>query len=150
MHKLFNSFIFLLVILTGCSGTISDKPPKLNLGQDPCDNCFMIINEKKFAASIWLENGEAKRFDDIGCMIDFINKNKSNVKTYWVYDYITKEPMLTNNAFFIDSDSLITPMGFGIVAFKSEAEASKFAEEYKTKIISFNELKNKYHKSKTE
>jgi len=110
----------------------------------------MIIYEEKFAAAIRLKNGEAKRFDDIGCMIDYLNKNKVSPKSNWVYDYINKEPIHAEDAFFVDSDNLITPMGFGIAALKSNDEALKIADEFKSKIISFNELKNKYHKSKTE
>ena len=148
--KFFYIIFFLSIILTGCSGTTSEKPPKIVLGQDPCDNCFMIINEFKYAASVRLENGDAKRFDDIGCMIDFQNKNKTKANAYWVYDYLTKKPIHAEAAYFIDSDSLITPMGFGIAAFKSKTGAEKYAEKYKTKITSFKELKNKYHKLKTE
>jgi len=145
--KNFSYFIFFLsVISAGCGGTNSDKPPKINPGQDACDNCFMIINQYKYAASIRLKNGDAKRFDDIGCMIDFLNKNKSDVKAYWIYDYLSQEPMRAEEAYFVDSDSLITPMGFGVIAFKFKTDALKLAEKYKTKITSFNELKNKYHK----
>jgi len=149
-YRMLSSLIILLTVLAGCSETIPNSPPKITLGQDPCDNCFMIINEKKFAASAWLENGETKRFDDIGCMIDFFNKKKINVKSFWVYDFINNEPTQANNACFMDSDSIITPMGFGIVAFKSKNEAFELVEKYKTKLISFDELKNKYSKLKTE
>jgi copper chaperone NosL len=135
--------IFTFIILTGC-GSNSDSPPKIVLGQDPCDNCFMIINEYKYAASLWLENGQSKRFDDIGCMIDFLNKNKNKVKAYWVNDFQTKEPLHAENAFFVDSDSIITPMGFGIVAFKSKAEAEKFAEKNKAEVASFSKLSQKF------
>lgn len=136
-----------VILLTGCSRTNSDKPPDIMPGKDPCDNCFMIISEDRFAASLWLENGEAKRFDDIGCMLSYVHKNKSSVRTYWVYDYLSNVPLKADNSFFLASDKLETPMGSGIIALKSRPEALRLAEKFQTNIISFYDLKNKHNKS---
>ncbi len=139
-------FIILTIILAGCVKSVPDKPPVIMTGRDACDNCFMLINENKYAASIWLRNGEAKRFDDIGCMMNYVHKNKSNVIAFWVYDYNTGQPVKADNSFFISTDSLTTPMGSGLIAFKSMNEASVFAAKFNTGIISFNELKSKFQK----
>jgi copper chaperone NosL len=139
-------FIILVFILAGCVKYVPDKPPVIMAGKDACDNCFMIINENKYAASIWLQNGEAKRFDDIGCMMNYVHKNNSNVTAYWVYDYNSGQPVKAENSFFISTDSVTTPMGSGLIAFKSMNEASSSASKFNTKIISFNELKSKFQK----
>jgi len=148
--SIFDSVIVLLLFMIGCSGTETDKPPIMLKGQDPCDNCFMIINETKYSASLKLENGEAKRFDDIGCMLNYLNKNKDHVKKYWVYNYANSEPLNANEAFFIHSTKIITPMGYGIIAFDSRLEASKYADNNKTEILTFKDLSNKYHQSNME
>lgn len=149
-NKILISLVFQFVFLFGCGRSTSDEPPDIMSGKDPCDNCFMIINENKYAASLWLENGEAKRFDDIGCMLSYVRKNNSNVNSYWVYDYSTNTPVKADDSFFLTSDNFETPMGSGIIAVKSKSDASTLAEKYKADIISFNDLKNKYNKSKME
>ncbi len=149
MKNLLIILLSILFVIYGCSGNSNNSnPPKIVLGQDPCDNCFMLINERKFAATIWLENGEAKRFDDIGCMLDYMQKSGNKILSYWVYDYSDDNPINAKEASFVKSDKLITPMSFGIVAFKSKSAASEFATKYNTNIISFNYLINKT--SKTE
>ena len=142
MQKIFLLTVIVIFFIPGCgSGSDNEFPPEITLGQDACNNCFMLINEKRFAASVWLENGEAKRFDDIGCMLEFIKKNDDRIKSYWVYDYKTKGPVKAETAFFINSKNIITPMGFGIAAFNSEETAHKFAKQNNTKVVSFKELK---------
>jgi len=110
----------------------------------------MLINELKYASAIRFENGEAKRFDDIGCMIDYLNKNNSKIKMCWIYDFINKKPMHAEDAYFVYSKALTTPMGFGIIGLKLKEQAATIADKYKVEIISFNEVENKYHKLKTE
>lgn len=147
---LFIGAILSVILLTGCSRKVSDKPPDIMAGKDPCDNCFMIINENKYAGAFWLDNGEAKRFDDIGCMMSYVSKNNSMVSAYWVFDYLTGTPLKADNSFFLSSDNFETPMGSGIIAVQSKSEAYKLAEKYKANVISFNELKTKYKKTKME
>ncbi len=142
MKILFPVLAFLFIVLAGCSSDSKfNEPPKINLGQDPCDKCYMIINEKKFAGTLWLNNGEAKRFDDAGEMIEYIKNDSINIKKSWVYDFISEEPVETDKAFYIQSDEVVTPMGFGVIAFRKEEHAKKYSEKYNVKIISYNQLK---------
>jgi copper chaperone NosL len=143
-------FFVSIILLSGCSSSVSDKPPDIMAGKDPCDNCFMIINENKYAGALWLDNGEAKRFDDIGCMMSYVKKNNSKVSSYWVYDYLSGNPLKADKALFLFSDSFETPMGSGVIAVQSQSEVSQLTGKYKAEIISFNDLKNKYNKSKME
>jgi copper chaperone NosL len=139
-------FIIIAFIITGCIKSVPDKPPVIMAGKDACDNCFMLINENKYAASIWLSNGEAKRFDDIGCMMNYVHQKNSNVIAYWVYDYNTGQPVRAERSFFISTDSLTTPMGSGLIAFDSMNKAASFAAKFNTNIILFSELKSKFQK----
>ena len=45
------------------------RPPDIAYGKDPCANCGMLINDPRFAAAYVTRNGQARLFDDIGCMI---------------------------------------------------------------------------------
>ncbi len=144
------SVILLFLFIIGCGSTEQDKSPVILKGQDPCDNCFMIINETKYSGSLTLLNGEEKRFDDIGCMLSYMHKNKDQVKKSWVYDFVDGKPLNTGKAFFIYSDKIITPMGSGIIAFDSKSEASKITNKNEAVILSFSELNNNYNKLNME
>ncbi len=143
MKKLISVLIIFISIFIGCSSEANkNEPPKIILGQDPCDYCSMLINEYKFSSALWLENGEAKRFDDIGCMINFIQKTDKKVLKTWVYDFHSKKPVEAEEAYYVVSKEIVTPMGFGIAAFKSKNEAEKYAGKNNTEVINFNKLTN--------
>ncbi|HKB86266.1 MAG TPA: nitrous oxide reductase accessory protein NosL [Ignavibacteriaceae bacterium] len=137
--------IVLLVLpyfLTGCRNSSADVPPEIIPGQDACDNCFMIINEKKYAAAVTLNNGEEKRFDDIGCALAYIDQNKKNIMGYWVFDFLSGVPVPAKKAFFVRSSMEVTPMGSGLLAFSKKAAAETFAGRENSKVLIFNELTN--------
>jgi copper chaperone NosL len=115
-----------LFALIGCGQDVdTEKPPDIVYGQDVCDRCNMIINEEKFAAAYWTEDGEARRFDDIGGMLAYTSEKDDVVASYWVHDYATGEWMRAEGAYYVLNSDLMTPMGFGIAAFaeKDQAEA---------------------------
>lgn len=136
------SFIVMSILLNGCANSVKMKPPKIILGQDVCDNCFMIINELKYAAAVTLYNGEEKRFDDIGCMLSYIYKNNGNIKYYWANDFISDKSISAETAFFVKSKNEVTPMGGGIIAFRLKEKAERFAERENVLVINFNDLIN--------
>lgn len=141
MKNLISILLISILVFSGCKNNLNqDKPPKIILGQDPCDNCFMLINEMKYAASMWLENGEAKRFDDIGCLLDYLDKTKDKILTIWVYDFGDNTPIKSQDAYYVKSDKILTPMSSGIVAFKNKNAALDEAKKYDTKENSFDEL----------
>lgn len=134
------SFI-LISIIAGCSNRTSDNmPPKIIAGQDTCDNCFMLINEIKYASTVRLKDGEAKRFDDIRCMLSYSAKNKKEIKYYWVYDFNSKKPFPADKSFFVKTKNVVTPMGGGILAFGKKQEAENFAKKEKALVMNFNDL----------
>lgn len=111
--------ISLIIFLSSCSNENILKPVEIEYGQDICETCTMIISEKEYSAQYIYTNGKARRFDDIGCMIHYLNDNKleSDIATFFVRDYIHKNWINSKNAHFFHSDKITTPMGHGIVAF---------------------------------
>lgn len=118
-------FFSFIVVFAGCkSGGNLDQPPTIRCGEDPCDECFMLINEARYAAAYVVKSGEARRFDDIGCLLIYHKKHQENVAYFWVNDFNSQKWLNARNAFFVKSDSIQTPMGFGIIAFASEKTAN--------------------------
>ena len=133
--------IGLLLLLTGCAaGASIDEPPKIIYGQDECDRCRMIINDERYAAAYMTEAGEVRRFDDIGGMFLHHVETAEEVHLFWVHDVESKVWVKADEAFFVKSNALETPMGFGIAAVNSQEEAELMAAETDGKVVSFSWL----------
>lgn len=121
--------IFILLMMSCKSGGNLDQPPTIRYGEDPCDECFMLINEARFAAAYVTTEGHSKRFDDIGCLLIYHQKHQEDVAYFWVTDFNTQKWIKARDAFFVKSDSIQTPMGFGIIAVGNEDDAGSIASQ---------------------
>ncbi len=130
-----------LTLLAACGGGPDfEEPPEIRYGEDVCDRCLMIINEARYAAAYVTADGEARRFDDIGGMVASIDEAAEDVAVFWVHDYDTEEWLKADEAFYVESDDLVTPMGFGIVAFADRSRAEEWAAEQAGIFRSYSEL----------
>ena len=130
-----------LTVLAACGGGPDlDEPPEIRYGEDVCDRCLMIINEARYAAAYVTADGEARLFDDIGGMVASIDEAAEDVAVFWVHDYDTEEWLKADEAFYVESDDLVTPMGFGIVAFADRSRAEEWAAEQAGIFRSHSEL----------
>jgi copper chaperone NosL len=107
-----------------------DGPPTIAYGSDSCAHCKMIISDARFAAA-WREpNGSVARFDDIGCMVAMHEEMPPAEGTaFWVHSYLDESPLLANDAAFVITEGVITPMAFGILAVATHSEASQLVKE---------------------
>ncbi len=71
---------FLSVSCTSNAGL--GEPPKLFYGEDVCDECGMIISDRRFASGYTTKQGISRKFDDIGGMSVFLKKYPEEVYAY--------------------------------------------------------------------
>jgi copper chaperone NosL len=116
------------LLLTACSQQIdTEQAPAIAYGEDVCENCSMIISDERFAAAYWTADGVARRFDDIGGMVEYHQDRGEDVATFWVHDYPTGEWVRAESATFVLNKEMQTPMGFGIAACANEEQAKALA-----------------------
>lgn len=133
--------VLLVLIFSACSSSNDfDEPPEIVYGEDTCDRCMMIINEARFATAYVTSDGETRLFDDIGGMIRQDVELNEDVAVYWVHDYESEEWLKAESAAYVKKEGLITPMGFGIVAFTSQDRAESWAEEEGGVVLTFADL----------
>jgi nitrous oxide reductase accessory protein NosL len=110
--------------------------------EDMCSYCKMAISEKQYAAELIDSEGQAFKFDDIGCMANFIKSKKNTVKAvaYFVMDFNERQWTKAENAFYVRSSELSTPMNGGIVAFKSESKAQEAIAKYHGTLLRFADV----------
>jgi copper chaperone NosL len=89
----------------------------------------MIINELRFASGYVDSEGTSHGFDDLGCLARYSEAGRwpDAAPTLWVMDYNRRDWRRAVDAWFVRSDSLLTPMGYGIVALGDSLEASRLA-----------------------
>ena len=125
-------FIFLLLSVIACKDETEIGPVEIIYGQDSCARCKMIISEKSYSAEYILLDGEARKFDDIGCMLHFYNEEENKddkILAQYVRDYNTGNWVDATKAYFVWSKEIITPMGHGLAAFKEEESARRLAKK---------------------
>ena len=134
------------LILTLIAGAVgcqkSAVEPVAIAAEDICGYCRMAISEKQYAAEFVDRDGQAFKFDDIGCMIEHLKtrKNRADIAAYFVADFESRSWLKAEDAALVRSKELKTPMGFGIVAFKDREKADHAAGVYHGTVALFAEL----------
>lgn len=136
------SILFLLLFIS-----CKRAPQALVIGKDECCFCKMPVGDLKFGAEIITKKGKLYKFDDIGCMIDFLKTGFSvdeRVGTMFSVNYTSNQSFLdVNKSFFLRSGKLRTPMNSGIAAFESRNQAEGFLKEFPGEILTWNQLQQK-------
>jgi nitrous oxide reductase accessory protein NosL len=134
--------LLLTVLVAACGGgPDTTAPPEILYGQDVCDRCNMIISEERFAAAYWTTGGVARRFDDVGGMLAYYYEESEEVASFWVHDYAGGRWLPAEEATYAFAPDLITPMGFGVVALATAAEAEALAAGHEgAHVLTFDQL----------
>jgi len=123
--------IFALVLT--CAVAVYSQPPPIPQGAI-CDECGMAIDrDSKFAASVIDKKGGKFFFCDTGDMLYHLKKTKMTVQSVYVRDYASGEWIDGEKAWYVLNKKFVTPMYWGIVAFRSDAEAKKWGH-----VVDFN------------
>ena len=129
-----------LILLAGCQ----DHPlqPVAIEANDTCSFCKMAISEKRYAAEFIDGNGEAFKFDDIGCMANFIEqkRNPAPIKGIFVMDFERREWIEAESAFYVRSEEFQTPMSGHIVALNNQSSAQEAVSKYQGSLLRFGDF----------
>ncbi len=141
------TILLLMLTFISCRDKTETGPVEMHYGEDVCERCKMIISEKEFATQYVLPGGKAKKFDDVGCMIEYLREelnDRDNILGVYVRDYNTGEWMDARKADYFQGGDIRSPMGFGIAAFSSEESMRAYPLYNEGKALgSFDELTRK-------
>ncbi len=125
----------LMLCTPGCSRRQQPvQPPAIALGQTECTQCGMTINDERFAAAeiVSAADGEetACTFDDIGCLLEYDHRHADqHVLARYVKDFATRQWLAAQDAAFVRSAQIHSPMGYGLLAAANQTEAEKVRSE---------------------
>jgi copper chaperone NosL len=129
-----------LVVVTSCQkGAVGPVAIEAN---DMCSYCRMTISEKRYAAELIDDDGQAFKFDDIGCMANFIKQKRNNalIRATFVMDFDSREWLEAERASYVRAAELRTPMTGGIVAFADPSRAQAAVAQYHGTLLPFAEV----------
>lgn len=122
----------------------SVKPEPIKYGTDSCANCKMGISDLKFGSEIVTKKGKVYKFDDVGCMVQFLKKGtiaQNDIAYSLVINYEKQHDLLdVNKASFVVSEEIRSPMNFNTAAFDGGEAANRYISEKKGKLSGWNEI----------
>src|SRR6266511_4869365 len=70
--------------------------------EDICSYCKMAISEKQYAAELIDGEGQASKFDDIGCMLNFVKRGSVSVTaaSFFVMDFDQRQWIKADSAYY--------------------------------------------------
>jgi copper chaperone NosL len=126
--------------LPAFAGCDSDGPPTVRFGHEECALCRMIVNDDRFAAAAVAPGGEARKFDDVICLVRYLEENPGGGHAVWVRGYRSGAWHRAGEAYFAYGPKLQTPMGSGLAAVPTKDEADRLAAEWGGKVLRFDDL----------
>lgn len=112
-----------LLILGACGDrAAAPQPPAIRYGVDVSEH-GMIISDERFAAAALPASGAPVLFDDTGELFKYRQARPQEFRALYVKDYATRQWLQAEQAWYLLSPQIQSPMGWGLAAFQSEAAA---------------------------
>ncbi|WP_293955677.1 MULTISPECIES: nitrous oxide reductase accessory protein NosL [unclassified Sphingobacterium] len=144
-YKLFalicSSILLVLFSLQACQG--NNKPKPIKYGSEQCAHCKMTITDVRFGTQLQTKKGRVFNFDDVQCMIAFVNGNsvkKEEIAVYYLSDYVSHNLIPAADAYYLKSESLKSPMRGNIAVFEKRGELDKVKAEIGGTVMTWNDL----------
>lgn len=102
----------------------------------------MTLADRRFAAELVLRTGKVVPFDDPGCLAAGVAAMAADViQSLWVADYLAPDSIaVVDSMVFIRSDSIRTPMGYGVIAVRPGPAADSLARRIGSQTISWADV----------
>ena len=118
-----------LLLMPGCE----HGPQAIEFGKNSCAECNMTIVDKRFGAEFVTGKGKVFKFDDVNCMVEFIERAPhaadSAAKSFIVAFDQGGELLEANHLVFAKHQKLRTPMRSHVAAFQAEEPAQAILNE---------------------
>lgn len=123
------ALVLTLLLLAGACTVPGPRP--VVLGSESCAHCHMTVADDRFIAQLVTSTGKVLIYDDPGCLATALRDGVvagDRVRSLWVTDYLDPATLLdAEEAWFIQSDAVHTPMASGLVAVTSRTQADSVA-----------------------
>ncbi|MCP3668425.1 MAG: hypothetical protein GY696_39065 [Gammaproteobacteria bacterium] len=152
----FPSVLFLIVLLSGCSGEPQSGAKEVKWDRNMCERCRMVLSDRVHSAQIRIFPKDKKRskvlwFDDIGCVALWLEGKpwQDDPKTeLWVQDHRNGQWIDARSATYVKGHQ--TPMEYGLGAQSDEVAGGFDYEQAKVHIFDIEQRFNLQQKKLKE
>ncbi len=139
--KIFLFFLFASALMPGCASN-QNSVPEITYGFDSCGQCGMTIDDPRFSSVYVTASGHVHKFDDIGCMLRHVKKNKArqSIKKLFVSDFKEKTFIDGLQSTYVTGAEISTPMNYHIIAATSKEAAEALRKQYGGALVSYEKL----------
>jgi len=121
----------LSLVLVGALTSCGQPAPSIEFGKAECAHCRMNVVDRQYAAALITEKGRQYVFDDLACMIHFVDKgtvSEEQVASWYVCDHTHPGTLIdATQALYIHSDAFRSPMRGDVAAFPAKSDAEQAA-----------------------
>lgn len=116
----------LLMLFASTLISCGQNEPTIDFGKAECAHCRMNVVDRQFGAVLTTQKGRHYVFDDISCMVQFVDKGtvaEDQVAGYYVCDHSQPSTLIdATAAFYLHGPAFRSPMRGDVAAFgNSEA-----------------------------
>ena len=135
------SILLWLVLLGVCSSNLLGGEDR---GRPTCDYCRMIITEREYGGRIKTAKGKTWIFDATECMAAFVIKamvKPVEIQSLWSMHFSQPGRMLNaKTAYYLQSNSMLSPMAINLSAHQSKAEAERIRQEHPGELLNWTQV----------
>lgn len=128
------TLFFAAMMTVSACGAKRSGPPVIEIDRSACSHCGMLISELIYAAAYQAPRAEARVFDDIGCLRTAA-RGETGPLTLWFHDAEDGKWIDGGRSWFVSSPEIRTPMGGGLLAYRSEVAARRAADAGRGRVI---------------
>lgn len=139
-----NPLVLLIIFLALIGCKVESEP--INYGSDACHFCSMTIVDKQHAAEYVTHTGKVFKFDAIECMMNSIKDGGDTEITLFLVNSIENPGQLIDatEATYLISESIPSPMGENLSAFKTKELAENVRSEQTGQIFTWQAIKERF------
>lgn len=82
MMRFIRRALILLVLAVACT---AGGPRDPVWGKQTCKHCGMLVSEARYAGQLLTTQNERLYFDDIGCLVEYVDRERGAASKLWVY-----------------------------------------------------------------
>jgi copper chaperone NosL len=134
--------LLLLLTVQACDS----GPRPIPYGQGECAMCHMSLSDRRYGAEILTRKGKTFFFDDLNCMVHFEAGQgvaSEEIAGRWAADFAQPGRLVAvEQAVFVHSPALRTPMASQVAAFALRSDAEKVRAEGGGELLNWESTKD--------
>ncbi len=134
--------VLLLVLVLSLWGCGPREPVPIQVGEASCSHCLMTVADERYATELITKTGKVHFFDSVECLAAFyLEQDPDDVASMWVTDFHTQARLVpVEDAFFLRSEDLRSPMGMNLTAFGDGIEPETVLNSFMGEILDWSRV----------